>query len=119
MGTQLADGLSDGPQQFVVGMGLEATLVGERQHLVIHACGVADSQYGDTAVHKLFGYPVNGHVRLRTHQYLVLAAQRLVDGLDECRRLARARRTVDNGHVLGPEHAVDGFLLRAVQIREV
>ena len=40
---QLTDGFADGPQQFVVGVGLEAALVGERQHLVVHARGITYS----------------------------------------------------------------------------
>ena len=43
MGTQVADSLADGPQQFVVGVALEAPLVGERQHLVVHARGITYS----------------------------------------------------------------------------
>ena len=40
---QFADGLAQCPQLRIVGMGLKATLVGKRQHLVVHTCGIAYS----------------------------------------------------------------------------
>ena len=43
VGTQFADGLADGPQQFVVRMTLEAPLVGEAEHLVVDTRWVAYS----------------------------------------------------------------------------
>ena len=39
-------------------------------------------------------------------------------GLDQSGGLARARRAVHYGHVLGPEHLVDGVLLRGVEVGE-
>ena len=69
----LANGLSDGPQLRIVGMRLEAPLVGERQHLVVDACGIADAQDVHPTVHQLFRYPVYRHVTLRTNQHLWLA----------------------------------------------
>ena len=71
---QLPDGLADAPQLWIVGVGLESPLVGEGEHLVVDAGGVADTQHIDAAVYKLFGNPVNGHVALCAHQHLTLAA---------------------------------------------
>ena len=99
-------------------MSLEAPLVGEAEHLVVHTGGVADAQHIESAVDELFRYPVDGHIALCTHQHLVLAAQRLVDGLHQRGGLASARRPVHNGHILGPQHLVDGVLLGVVQIVE-
>ena len=97
-------------------MGLEAPLVGKRQHLVVHARGITYSQYGHPAVHQLLANPVHGHIRLCTHQHLGFPSQRLVDGLHQRRRLACARRSVYHRYVLRPQHTVHGLLLRLVQI---
>ena len=112
---QFAYGLAYGPQLRIVGMGLEAALIGEAEHLVIDACGIADAQHVDAAVDELLADPVDGHIALRANQHLTLAHQRLVDGLDERRGLAGAWRTVHHLHILGPQHLVDGPLLRLVE----
>ena len=96
-------------------MCLEAPFVGEGQHLVVNARGVAYAQHGDTAVGELLRNPVYGGVALRAHHHLGLAHERFVDGLDQSGGLSRAGRTVDYGHVLGSEHAADGFLLRGIE----
>ena len=114
----LANGLPDGPQLRIVGMRLEAPLVGERQHLVVDACGIADAQDVHPTVHQLFRYPVYRHVALRTNQHLWLAPQCLIDGFHESRCLARSRRSVYDGDILCPQHLVDGFLLRGIEVRE-
>ena len=113
--SQVANGFTDAPEQFVVGMGLEAALVGEGEHLVVDTRGVADAQHVDTAVYEPLGDPVDGHVRLRTHQHLWLAVERFEDGFDERGGLARAGRAVHDGHILRPQHHVDGLLLRRVE----
>ena len=43
MGTEFTDGLTDGPEHLIVGMGLKTSFVGERQHLVVHARGITYS----------------------------------------------------------------------------
>ena len=93
----------------------EPPFVSERQHLVVHLHGVAYAQHVDAAVNEPFANPVNRHVALRAHKHLVLAAQRLVDGLHEGCRLARARRSVYDGHVLGAEYVVHRLFLRRVK----
>ena len=116
---QLADGLANGPQLRIVGMRLETTLVGEGQHLIVYPRGIAYAEHVQATVYKFLRNPVDSHVTLRTDQHLVLATQRLVDSLNECGRLARTGRAVNDGHVLGPQHLVDGVFLRAVEIRKV
>ena len=49
---QFADGLADGPQLRIVGMALEASLVGKTEHLVVDSCRVADAQHVDASVHE-------------------------------------------------------------------
>ena len=114
-GTELA---ADGPELRVGGVRLEAAFVGEGQHLVVDARGVADAQDGEAAVDEALRYPVDGGVALRADQHLGFAVEGLVDGLDQRRGLARAGRAVDDGHVAGAEHAVDGGLLRGVEPRQ-
>ena len=82
-------------------MRLEATFVGKRQHFVVYSGRVAYSKHGNAAVDKFFGNPVDGHVRLGADQYLRLAHQRFVDGLNEGGGLAGAGRSVNNHHVFG------------------
>ena len=50
MAPQLADSLSDGPELRVVRMRLEASLVGERQHLIVDFTGIADAQNIDATI---------------------------------------------------------------------
>ena len=100
-------------------MPLEAPLVGEGEHLVVHPRRVADAEHVDTAVHEFLRDPVHRHVALGAHQHLALTAQRLVDGFHEGGGLARAWGTVDDGYVLRPQHLVDGILLRRIQIGEM
>ena len=50
MAPQLADSLSDGPELRVVRMRLEASLVGERQHLVVDLTGIANAQNIDATI---------------------------------------------------------------------
>ena len=100
-------------------MSFEAALVGEGEHLVVNAHGIADAEHVDPTIDQLFRDPVHRHIALCAHQHLTLAVQCLVDGLDERGGLARAGRTVHDGYVFGPEHLVDGMLLCTVQIGEV
>ena len=106
------------PQLGIVRMVGKAVLIGETQHLVVDAGGIAQPQHRDTAVHQFLADPVQGGIALGTHQHLGLALEGLVDGLDQRRRLARARRTVQHTHVLGPQHIVDGTFLARVEPRE-
>ena len=99
-------------------MGLEAALIGEAQHLVVHAGGVAYAQHIDAAVDQLLAYPVHGGVALCADHHLALAHQRLVDGFHESGGLAGAGRAMHHLHVLGLQHLVDGFLLCGVEPRE-
>ena len=101
VGAEVADGLADAPQEGIVGMRLEAPLVGEGEHLIVDARGIADAQDVDAPVDEFLGYPVDGHVALGADQYLVFAAECLVDSLDEGGGFAGAWRTVDDGHILG------------------
>ena len=115
VGPHLADGLAYGPELRIVGMGLEAPLIGEAQHLVVDARWIADAQHVDATVDELFANPVDGGVALCAHQHLALAHQHLVDGLHEGRCLARSWWSVHHFHVLGLQHFVDGLLLRGVE----
>ena len=119
VGTEIADGLSDAPEKSVVGVGLEASFVGEGEHLIVDAGGVADAEYVDASVDEFFRDPVDGHIALGTDQYLVLAAECLVDGLDEGGGLAGTWWAVDNGDILSAEDLVDSIFLSAVQVGEV
>ena len=114
----LAHGASHLPQLGIVGMVGKAVLIGETQHFVIHACGVADAQYRDAAVHQFLADPVHCGVALGAHEHLCLAHERLVDGLDQGCCLARARRAVQHAYILGPQHIVDGTLLTVVEPRK-
>ena len=116
---EVADGLADRPEEGVVGMRLETTLVSEGEHLIVDARGIADAQDVDAPVDEFLGYPVDGHVALGADQYLVFAAECLVDSLDEGGGFAGTGRPVDDGHILGAENLVDSILLCAVQVREV
>ena len=99
-------------------MVFEPTFVGERQHLVVYPCRVADAQHVDTSVHQFLGNPVHGHVALRTYQHLRFPVQCLVDGLDKRCCLAGSGRTVYDGYILGAENLVYGAFLGRVQPRE-
>ena len=114
-GVQLADGAAYGPKLRIVGVGLEAPLVGEGEHLVVDARRVADAQYRDAPVDEFFGNPVDRHVALRAYQYLTLAPQYLIDGLDQGGGFPRAGRAVDHGDVVRAEHLADGQFLGAVE----
>ena len=96
-------------------MGFEPAFVGKCEHLVVDTCGVAYSQHVYTAVYQLLAYPVNSHVALRTHQHLTLTGKSLFDCLDKSCCLARAGRSMNNSHVLCPEHFVDGMLLCGIE----
>ena len=100
-------------------MGLEAALVGKRQHLVVDTGGIADTQDIDASVDELFANPVDSHIALRTYQHLTLAHQCLTDSFYQRSGLACTWRSVDDGHILGTQHFVDSLLLSGIQIREV
>ena len=53
-GRNLADSLADAPEFRIVGMGFEAAFVGERQHLVVDAVGVADTEHVQPPIGQLF-----------------------------------------------------------------
>ena len=112
---QLTDGAPDLPQLGVVGVVGKAVLIGETQHFVIDARRVADAQYFDPAVHQFLADPVNRGVALGTHEHLCLTHERLVDGLDKRRRLARARRAMHHTHILGAQHIVHCAFLTRVE----
>ena len=114
VGAEVANGLADGPEEGVVGVCLKAPLVGEGEHLIVDAGGVADAEDVDTTVDEFFRDPVDGHVALGTDQDLVFAAEGLVDGLDEGRGLAGAGRAMDNGNVFGAEDFIHRILLGAI-----
>ena len=99
---EVADGLADAPKQGVVGMGLEAPLVGEGEHLVVDTGGIADAQDIDAAVHQFLGDPVDGHIALGADQHLILATEGFVDSLDEGGGLAGTGRAVNDSYILGP-----------------
>ena len=111
----LAYGLAYSPELRIVGVRLEAALIGEGEHLVVDAGGIAYAQHVDATVHELLGNPVDRHIALRAHQHLALAAQHFIDGLNQGGGLARTGRAVHHHHVLGPEHLVDGVLLGGVE----
>ena len=110
-----AEVLADAPQLGVERMPLEAAFVGEGEHLVVHAGGVADTQHVDAPVHQLLRNPVDSGVALGADQHLRFAVQGLVDGFHQRGGLPRSRRTVDDGDIAGAQHLVDGALLRGVQ----
>ena len=114
----LADVAPQLPQLGVVRVVGKAVLIGETQHFVIDACGIADAQYGHTAIHEFLADPIDGGIALGTHEHLRLAHERLVDGLDQRRCLARAGWAVQHAHVLGSQHIVDGALLARIQPRK-
>ena len=112
---QLTYGATHSPQVLIQGMSLETTFVGEAQHLVRDACGIAYTQHTYAAVHQLLRNPVHSHVRLGAYQHLILASQGLVYGFHQGRRLACSRRSVNHSHILCPQHFVYGSLLRRVE----
>ena len=114
VGAEVANGLADAPKEGVVGVCLKAPLVGEGEHLIVDAGGVADAEDVDTAVDEFFRDPIDGHVALGTDQDLVFAAEGFVDGLDEGRGLAGAGRAMDDGDVFGAENFIHRILLGAI-----
>ena len=52
MSPEVSDSLSDGPQQFVVRMGLKSSFIGKGKHLVVDTSRITNTQYVDTAVNK-------------------------------------------------------------------
>ena len=112
---QLAYRLANRPQLRIVGVRLKAALIGEPQHLVVDARGISHSQHLHAAVHQALANPVDRHVALSAHQHLVLAPQRLIDGLDQRGGLARAGRAMHHGDILSLQHLVDGMLLSGVE----
>ena len=103
----------------IVRMRLEATLIGERQHLVVDTGRITDTQDVDASVNEFLRDPVDSHITLCTYQHLTLTHQCLTDGFYERCRLTSARRAMDDSDILCPQHPIDGILLRSVQIREV
>ena len=100
-------------------MGLKTALIGKREHLVVHTCGITDPQYVDATIHQFLRYPVDSHIALCTYQHLILTSQCLVDSLHEGRGLSRSRRAMNHSHILCPQYPIDSLLLRRIQIREV
>src|SRR5574344_2477646 len=111
----LPDSLSDAPQLRIIRMRLKSPLIRKREHLVVHACRITYSQHVHPAVNQLFRNPVHRHIALRAHHHLVLPAQRFVDSLHQRGSLPRARRSMNDGHILCPHHLVHRLLLRTVQ----
>ena len=116
---QLTDSLTDSPEQFVVGMTLETSFVGEREHLIIHSRRIAYTQHVDATIDEFLGDPVDRHITLSTYQHLVLATQCLIDSLNEGGCLTCSRRTVNDSHVLRPQHLVYRILLGLIEIRKM
>ena len=116
---QVTDSLTDGPEQFVVRMRLKPSFVGEGEHLIIYSRRITYTQHVDATVDEFLGYPVDSHITLSTYQHLVLATQCLIDSLNECRCLTCSRGTVNDGHILSPQHLVYRILLSLIEIREV
>ena len=114
-GVEVAYGSAYGPQVMVFGMRLKTSLKGLFQHTVGDPCGIADAQHAHAAVTEFLRYPVHGHVALGAHHDLCLAVQRLIDGFHQRCRLSRTGRPVHHCHILGPEHFVDGLLLRGIE----
>ena len=96
-------------------MSLKLSLVGEAKHLVVDTGWIADAQDVDATVDEFFGYPVDGHIALSADKHLTLAHKGFVDGLNESGGLSGAGRTVDDGHILGPQHLIDGAFLGGVE----
>ena len=112
---QFAYGLAYAPQLRIVGMGLKAPFVGERQHLVVDTCRIAYAQHGNATVDEFLRNPVDRHVALSAHQHLALTAQRLVYSLNQSGSLARSGRAVHDGNILGTHHLAHGVLLRGIE----
>ena len=119
MGSQLTDSFTDGPKHLIVGMSLKTTLVGKREHLVVHTRRITYSQHIDATINEFLRYPVNGHIALCTHQHLVFTSQCLIDSLHEGCGLSRSRRTMYHSHILCPQYPIDGLFLCMVQIWEM
>ena len=119
MTAQLTDGFANSPQLRIVGVCLEATLIGKGEHLVVDLRRITDTQHIDAAIHQLLRYPVDSHIALCTYQHLILTHQRLTDSFYQRGGLTRSRGTMNNGYVLGAQHHIDCLLLRGIQIREV
>ena len=117
--SQITDSLTDGPEQFVVGMTLETSFVGKGEHLIIYSRRITDTQHVDATIDEFLGDPVDRHITLSTYQHLVLATQCLIDSLNECRCLTCSRGTVNDGHIFCPKHLVYRILLSLIEIREV
>ena len=98
---QVTNSFTDGPQVWIVWVCFEASLIGERQHLVIDTRGVAYAQHIDAAVYEFLRYPVDSHITLCTYQYLTLAHQCFTDGLHQCGGLACSWGTMDDSNILG------------------
>ena len=96
-------------------MTLETALVGEAQHLVVHTGRVSDTEHVDASIHQFFRNPVHRHIALCTHQHLTLSHQGFVDGFHQSCGLSGSRRSVNNRHVLSPEHLVHSSFLGRIE----
>jgi hypothetical protein len=52
VGTEITDGLPDGPKEFIVRMSLKTALVGKGEHLVVNPDRVANTQYVKPTVYE-------------------------------------------------------------------
>ena len=100
-------------------MTLEAALVGEAQHLVVHTGRVSDTEHVDASIHQFFGNPVHRHIALCTHQHLTLSHQGFVDGFHQGRGFSGSRRSVNNGYILRPKHLIHSSFLGRIEPRKL
>ena len=101
LAVELADGAARLPKRRIVGVGLEAALIGVLQHGVGHARWISDAEHAEAAVGQLLRNPVNGRVALCANQHLRFAAQCFADGFNQCGGFARSRRTMNHHHIAG------------------
>ena len=100
-------------------MTLEAALVGEAQHLVVHTGRVSYSEHVDASIHQFFRNPIHRHVALCTHQHLALPHQGFVDGFHQGRGLSSSRRSVNDGNILRPKHLIHSPFLGRIEPRKL
>ena len=96
-------------------MGSEAAFVAAIKHVGADTHGVADAEDGDSAEGELFANPVDSGVAGGADEDLCFSLEGFDDGFDEGGGFAGAWRTVDDGHFLCFDDALDGLLLTVVE----
>ena len=105
----LVEGAADVPEFGVVRVGSETAFVAAIKHVGADTHGVADAQDGDSAEGELFANPVDSGVAGGADEDLCFSLEGFDDGFDEGGGFAGAGRTVDDGHFLSFDDALDGL----------